>query len=214
MTELVKKTADMVKSKFLGEGSGHDWWHMYRVWTLAKKIAEKEDVNMEIVELGALLHDIADYKFHDGNESLGGEVTREWLESLGAKEDLINEVVHIVDNISFKGSTFSKMESLEGKVVRDADRLDALGAIGIARCFTVGGSMGNEIYNPEIKPRLNLSKEEFKKHNGTQINHFYEKLLLLKDAMNTKTGKELAIHRHEFLEKYLEEFFEEWEGKK
>lgn len=212
--DLVQKTAEMLKEKFSGEGSGHDWWHIYRVWQNAKQIAKSEDVNLEIVELGALLHDIADYKFHDGDEAIGGQAAAEWLQSLNADSATIEAVVHIVDNVSFKGGGDNKMESLEGMVVQDADRLDAIGAVGIARCFAYGGHKGNEIYNPEIKPNLNMSKEQYKKSVSPQINHFYEKLLLLKDLMNTKTGRQMAEHRHKYMEDYLEEFFAEWEGKR
>jgi len=212
---FIQKTADMVKEKFTGEGSGHDWWHIYRVWKTAKTIAEGESANILVVELGALLHDIADYKFHDGDEEIGGKVTKEWLESIGVDSETINQVVHIVDNVSFKGgANQNKIQSIEGEIVQDADRLDGIGAIGIARCFAYGGHKGHEIYNPEIKPHLNMTKEEYKSHKGTQNNHFYEKLLLLKDLMNTKTGKEIAQKRHEFMELYLEEFFAEWDGKK
>lgn len=214
-TEIIQKTADMVKEKFTGEGSGHDWWHIYRVWKTAKTIANGENANTIVVELGALLHDIADYKFNNGDEEIGGKTAKEWLESIGVDNNIIKQVVHIVDNVSFKGNADqNKMQSIEGKIVQDADRLDAIGAIGIARCFAYGGHKGHEIYNPDIKPNLNMSKEEYKNHKGTQINHFYEKLLLLKDLMNTETGKELAQQRHDFMEQYLEEFLAEWAGNK
>ncbi len=212
MSDLVNKTAEMIKAKFESEGSGHDWWHIYRVWQLAKTIAKGEDADMEIVELGALLHDIADYKFHDGDDEIGGKKSREWLESLGMEEERIEAVVHIVDNISFKGGGKNNMQSLEGKVVQDADRLDAIGAIGIGRCFVYTGYKGHVMHDPNNKPKLNMTKEEYKSNVATAINHFYEKLLLLKDLMNTKTGKEMADHRHKFMETYLEEFFQEWDG--
>ncbi len=223
--DIIDKTAEMVKQKFMGEGSGHDWWHIYRVWNTAKTIAAREEsatgqsdsqsVNLLIVELAALLHDIADYKFHDGDETIGGKVSREWLEGVGVEDDVIDEVVYIVDNLSFKGGGDSKkMHSLEGKIVQDADRLDSMGAMGIARCFAYGGFRNQEIYNPEIAPRLGMSKEEYKNHRGTQINHFYEKMLLLKDLMNTQTARQLAQQRHQFMEGYLAEFFAEWEGKR
>lgn len=211
---IIAKTAEMVKEKFESDGSGHDWWHIYRVWQTAKTIAQNENVDPFVVELGALLHDIADYKFHDGDEEIGGKVSANWLESLRVDAKIIEQVVHIVDNISFKGGTENKMQSIEGKVVQDADRLDSMGAIGIARCFTYGGNKGNQMHNPNMPPRLNLTKEEYKKSNGTQINHFYEKLLLLKDLMNTKTGSELALQRHKYMEGFLEQFFAEWDGQK
>lgn len=214
-SEIVSQTADMVKQKFLEDSSGHDWWHIFRVWKVAKTIAEQEKADVFIVELGALLHDIADYKFHDGDETKGGVVTKEWLEELAVDQDTIDAVVHIVDNVSFKGDGGNnKMKSLEGKIVQDADRLDAIGAIGIARVFAYGGSNDRLIYNPEDKPKLNMTKDEYKSNKGTSINHFYEKLLLLKDLMNTETGKVMAQGRHDFMEAYLEEFYEEWDGKK
>lgn len=213
--EIVQKTAEHVKTLFSGEGSGHDWWHIYRVWQNAKLIAKKEkSVDLFHIELGALLHDIADYKFHGGDEAIGGKTTSAWLKSLGTDDKDIKAVVHIVDNVSYKGGEESKMKSIEGKIVQDADRLDAIGAIGIARCFAYGGNVGHEIYNPEIKPNLNMSKEEYKKHKSTQVNHFYEKLLKLKDLMNTESAKKIALKRHDYMEKYLSEFLAEWEGKK
>jgi len=213
--KIIERTREYVKSVLEGEGSGHDWWHIYRVWRNAILIGKSEDVDMLVVELGALLHDIADYKFHDGDEKIGGQIARKWLENLGVEESIISQVVHVVDNVSFKGKrTKNSMESLEGKVVQDADRLDAVGAMGIARTFAYGGNRGNEIHNPDISPKLNMTKEDYKNHKGTQINHFYEKLLLLKDLMNTKTGKKMAEGRHKFMEEYLEQFFAEWDGER
>ncbi|MFS8131247.1 MAG: HD domain-containing protein [Candidatus Dojkabacteria bacterium] len=213
--EVVEKTAEHVKSLFTGEGSGHDWWHILRVWNNAKLIASKEkSVNLFHIELGALLHDIADYKFHGGDETIGGKTSAEWLKGLGVDENDIEAVVHIVDNVSYKGGEINKIKSFEGMIVQDADRLDAIGAIGIARCFAYGGNVGHEIYNPDIKPSLNMSKEEYKKHKSTQVNHFYEKLLKLKDLMNTKSAKRIAQKRHVYMEKYLQEFLAEWEGKR
>ncbi len=215
MTKLVGKVYKYIKTESLGESSGHDWWHIYRVWRLSKKIAEKEDCNLEIVELGALLHDVADYKFHNGDEEIGGEVTTRILKDYGADAGLIDSVVHIVDNVSFKGSkNKNSMKSLEGLVVQDADRLDAMGAIGIGRCFAYGGSTGREMYNPNIKPNVDMDKDEYKKNNSPSINHFYEKLLLLKDRMNTSTGKSIAILRHKVLKDFLDEFLAEWEGER
>jgi uncharacterized protein len=213
--EIVSKTAEMIKSQLTGEGSGHDWWHIYRVWQLAKTIGIQENVDMFVVELAALLHDIADYKFYDGDEEIGGKKSREWLESLKVDENAISQVVHIIDNISFKGGdNANNMESHEGKVVQDADRLDAIGAIGIARCFAYGGHKNREIYNPDVKANLHMSKEEYKNNNGSSLNHFYEKLLLLRGLMNTETGKRLAEGRHKFMEDYLEQFLAEWDGQK
>jgi uncharacterized protein len=212
--EVIQKTADFVKAKFEGEGSGHDWWHIYRVWQVAQTIARKEKADTFIVELGALLHDIVDFKFNEDEEG-GGKATQKWLIDLDVNQEIIDKVVHIVNNVSFKGeANQNKMKSLEGKVVQDADRMDAIGAIGIGRCFAYGGYKGTEMYNPENKPKANMTKEEYKNNKGTSINHFYEKLLLLKDLMNTNTGKKMAQQRHKFMEKYLEQFFAEWEGKK
>lgn len=212
---IISQTADMLKQKFSEESSGHDWWHIFRVWQNAITIGKKEDANLYVVELAALLHDVADYKFHDGDEKIGGEVAKQWMQEIGVDSETIDAVVDIVNNVSFKGGKNSKkMQSIEGKVVQDADRLDAIGAIGIARCFAYGGYKGNEMHNPDRKPNLNMSKEEYKNQKGTQINHFYEKLLLLKDLMNTETGKDMANARHEYMLNYLDEFYLEWKGEK
>jgi uncharacterized protein len=215
--KLVIKTADFMKKKFEAEGSGHDWWHIYRVWQLAKHIASKEKgSNMLMVELAALLHDIADWKFTGGDLEAGPRAAKELLESYGADKKTIDMVVNIVRNISFKGGTNKySMKTIEGKIVQDADRLDAIGAIGVARVFAFGGHLSRPIHDPAQNPKNYADFEEFKKNltKGSSINHFYEKLLLLKDRMNTKTGKQLAKHRHEFMEQYLEEFYAEWKGK-
>ncbi|MCA9383383.1 HD domain-containing protein [Candidatus Dojkabacteria bacterium] len=212
---IISQTADMLKEKFSDESSGHDWWHIFRVWKNAITIGKKEGANLYVVELAALLHDIADYKFHDGDEKIGGEVSKQWMQEVGVDSETIEAVVDIVNNVSFKGGkNAKKMQSIEGQAVQDADRLDAIGAIGIARCFAYGGYKGNEMYNPDKEPNLNMSKEEYKTQKGTQINHFYEKLLLLKDLMNTKTGKEMANARHDYMLNYLDEFYSEWKGEK
>lgn len=211
--QIIQNTVDFVKEKLSGEGTGHGWWHIQRVWNNAKHIAEGEDADLFIVELAALLHDIADWKFHD--EEAGPRITREWLKSQQVDEQTVERVTSIVKNISFKGAKVeNKITSKEGLIVQDADRLDALGAIGIARAFAYGGSKGREIYNPNIKPTLHKTSEDYKKGGTHTINHFYEKLLLLKDMMNTETGKKLAQERHAFLQLYLDTFYEEWEGKK
>jgi len=215
--EVIAKTAAFVKAKFSGEGSGHDWWHMYRVWQLAKHIGKAEKADMFEVELGALLHDIADWKFHDGDTEVGPRVAREWLESLGVDEPIIERTTYIVRHISFKGGTNKHvMETLPGKIVQDADRLDAIGAIGIARVFAFGGSHGRAMYDPGISPKDMKTFEEYKNSvkDNTSINHFYEKLLLLKDRLHTKTAQQIAEHRHKVLEDFLQEFYAEWEGKK
>ena len=211
--ECIDKTVDFVKKTLAGAESGHDRWHIYRVWKTAKEIASKELVDTLTVELGSLLHDIADFKFYDGDEEIGPRKAREFLESLHVAEDVIVHVENIIRNISFKGiSNKQKFKSPELDVIQDADRLDALGAIGIARTFSFGGHKNIQMYNPDIKPNIHMTKDEFIKGKTTTINHFYEKLLLLKDIMNTKTGKDMAQHRHEFMEKYLEEFYKEREG--
>ena len=198
----------------MGEGSGHDWWHILRVWSSAKHIAEKEQANRFVVELAALLHDIADWKFNDGDDKAGGKAAKEWLLSLKVDEDIIDQVVNIIDNISFKGADVeNKIRTIEGKIVQDADRLDAIGAIGIGRTFSYGGHKGREMYNPETKILMAKNFAEYKLAGQTTINHFYEKLLLLKDRMNTKTAKRMAKGRHKFMERFLKEFFDEWKGK-
>lgn len=212
--QIIKNTEKFVKDKMSGEGSGHDWWHVYRVWRNAVHIGKKEKADMFIVELGALLHDIADFKFHNGDDTAGARVSRAWLEKQGVDEETIKHVCDIVKGVSFKGAKVkSELKTKEGMVVQDADRLDALGAIGIARTFAYGGSKGREIYNPEIKVVKHESFEEYKNSNSTSINHFSEKLLLLKDLMNTKAGEKMAEERHKFLKQYLDRFLKEWNGK-
>lgn len=210
---IFNKTKEHVKNKFLNEGSGHDWWHLYRVWKTAKAIAKKERANAFIVELGALLHDIADWKDHDGDLEAGPRAARQWLESLKTEASVIQQIESIVREISFKGAGVeTPMSSKEGMIVQDADRLDAMGAIGIARTFTWGGSRGRLMYDPNFAPTMHQSFDDYKKSGGHTINHFYEKLLLLKDRMNTQTAKKIAESRHEFMEQYLDQFYTEWEG--
>ncbi len=212
-TDLVALVATELRNRLKNAESGHDWWHVQRAWRVAETIQRSEGGDATIVSLGALLHDIADWKFHDGDEDAGPNAARELLTSLGAPEKIIKAVVEIVEHISFKGAgVASTMQSLEGKIVQDADRLDALGAMGIARAFSYGGFRNRLMYDPDVPPTLHATSEAYKKSTGTTINHFYEKLLLLKDRMNTETGKRLAEQRHQFLEKYLEEFFAEWNG--
>ena len=210
---VIEQTIVFVKQTLANAEGGHDWWHIHRVWQLSKTIAATEKASLFVVELGALLHDIADSKFHDGNEELGAQKAREFLSALQVDEVTIEHVVQIIDNISFKGGKEAqKFKSIELDIVQDADRLDAIGAIGIARTFNYGGFKNRELYNPDIKPNLQMTKEEYKKSTAPTINHFYEKLLLLKDRMNTKTGKNMAGHRHLFMEVFLEEFRKEWNG--
>jgi uncharacterized protein len=210
---IIEKTVAHVKSVLSDAEGGHDWWHIYRVWKTAKHIAATEPVDDFVVELGVLLHDIADSKFHNGDETIGPRVAREWLQSLQVEEPVIEHVVNIITHISFKGGNHAQaFKSKELDVVQDADRLDAIGAIGIARAFSYGGFKNRAIHDPAIKPNFTMSKEEYKNSKAPTINHFYEKLLLLKDRMNTATGKKLAEERHAFMELYLDRFYKEWEG--
>jgi uncharacterized protein len=207
---LIENTIAFVQQTLKHAEGGHDWWHIHRVYFNAKRISSSEDVDTLVVELAALLHDISDSKFNGGNETLGAEIAAEFLKSQGLSADRIEHVVQIINHISFKGGNEQRLfYSKELGVVQDADRLDAIGAIGIARCFNYGGFKGSEIYNPSVSPNLNMSKDEYKKGGQPSINHFYEKLLLLKDLMNTETGRALAEQRHEFMEQYLKQFFEE-----
>jgi uncharacterized protein len=210
---IIKKTIDFAKEILSDAEGGHDWWHIYRVLKLSKHIAQTENVDSFVVELGALLHDIADSKFHNGDEEVGPRKAREFLSSLNVEENVIIHIENIISNISFKGGKHTqKFRSPELNVVQDADRLDAMGAIGIARTFNYGGHKGREIYNPEIKPNLNMTKEEYKNSATPTFNHFYEKLLLLKNRMNTNTGKSMAEHRHKYMKQFLNEFHKEWNG--
>jgi uncharacterized protein len=212
---IITKTIEFVKETLKNAEGGHDRWHIYRVWMTAKHIAKSEKGDPLVVELGALLHDIADSKFHDGDEDIWPRMAREFLQKLHIETEIIDHVEQIIKNISFKGGKQSQeFKSLELDIVQDADRLDAIGAIGIARTFNYWGFKNRAIYDPEIKPNLDMTKEEYKKSNAPTLNHFYEKLLLLKDKMNTETGKSMAQHRHEYMEKYLHEFYQEWEGEK
>lgn len=210
---ITDKTILFVKEQLQNAEAGHDWHHTLRVFNNAKVIAENEEnCNLEIVKLGALLHDIADSKFYNGDESVGPKIAKEFLEQEGASKETVEHVVAIIENISFKGGNFDKnFDSIELQIVQDADRLDALGAIGIARTFNYGGFKNRSIYNPNVAPKLNMSKEEYKKSEAPTINHFYEKLLLLKDKMNTETGKKLAERRHKFMEQFLAQFYAEWD---
>jgi len=212
---LIDNTILFVKQKLENAEVGHDWFHIERVYKNALLIAQDEVCDIQIVKLGALLHDIADSKFNDGDETVGPKVARAFLESQKVADEIIVHVVNIIENISFKGGNFEKkFNSIELEIVQDADRLDAIGAIGIARTFNYGGFKNRQLYNPEIAPKLNMSKEEYKKSEAPTINHFYEKLLLLKDKMNTKTGKQLAQERHKFMELFLSQFYAEWDGEK
>lgn len=214
-TILIEDTINFVKKTLEGAEGGHDWFHIQRVFNNSLLIAAEEKVQLLVVSLGALLHDIADAKFYDGDETIGPKMATEFLKSKKVDQNIIDHVVQIINNISFKSSLDSKTKSfnsLELQVVQDADRLDAIGAIGIARAFNYGGFKNRELHNPEIPPKLNMTKEEYKKSNAPTINHFYEKLLLLKDKMNTKTGQQLAKKRHQYMLDFLSEFDKEWNG--
>ena len=213
--KLIENTIAFVKLQLKDAEGGHDWFHIERVYKNTLAIAKEEQCDILICKLGALLHDIADSKFHNGDEKIGPKTARYFLENENVSEEIIKHVIQIIENISFKGGNFEKkFNSIELQIVQDADRLDAIGAIGIARCFNYGGFKDRTIYNPEIKPNLSMSKEEYKNANAPTINHFYEKLLLLKDKMNTETGKKMALKRHEFMELFLEQFYAEWQGQK
>ena len=211
--EIIIKTAEFVQSELKDAEGGHDWWHIERVWKNARTIAATENVNLFIVELGALLHDIADSKFHGGDETIGAAKARAFLTTLGVEERTIEHIAQIIQNISFKGGNFTPgFFSPELAVIQDADRLDALGAIGIARTFNYGGFKGREMYNPSIKPAIGMTRDQYKNSDAPTINHFYEKLLLLKDRMNTVSGRNMAEQRHQFMLAYLEQFYREWDG--
>ena len=211
--EIINKTISFVKETLAGAEGGHDWFHTQRVYKNALLIAKSESVDTFVVSLGALLHDIADSKFHDGDESIAPKLAQKFLIEINVDSTVIAHVVNIIENISFKGGNEAqKFRSLELDVIQDADRLDAIGAIGIARTFNYGGFKNRTIYNPDIKPDLNMSKEAYKASTAPTINHFYEKLLLLKDKMNTKTGKEIANERHAFMQQFLDQFYNEWNG--
>ena len=211
--QIINNTILFVKNQLTHAEGGHDWFHIERVYKNALLIAEEEECDLTVVKLAALLHDIADSKFHGGDESIGPKIAREFLESQHISDAVIAHVIAIIENISFKGGNFEKtFSSKELEIVQDADRLDAIGAIGIARAFNYGGFKNRPIYNPNIQPKLNLSKEEYKNSEAPTINHFYEKLLLLKDKMNTETGKKLAKKRHDFMISFLSQFYAEWDG--
>ena len=214
-TNLIDKTILFVKETLAQAEGGHDWFHIERVYKNALLIAASENCDLEIVQLGALLHDIADSKFHDGDETIGPKTARTFLESENVVATTIDHVIAIIENISFKGGKVErKFSSIELDIVQDADRLDAIGAIGIARTFNYGGFKNRALYNPDITPNLSMTKEEYKKNEAPTINHFYEKLLLLKDKMNTETGKQIAQERHRYMQDFLEQFYAEWEGRK
>ena len=213
--DVINLTVQFVKQKLADAEGGHDWFHIERVWRNAKLISNSENGNQLVIELASLLHDIADYKFNDGNEHIGPRIAENFLESINVERVIIKEVVFIVKNISFKGGYNENIKkTIELEIVQDADRLDAIGAIGVARTFSFGGFKGNLMHDPNQKPNINQSEKEYKKSNGTTINHFHEKLLLLKNLMNTKTGKKLAQNRHNYMIGFLQQFHSEWNSVK
>ncbi len=213
--KIIEQTKLFVQQTLDGAEGGHDWFHIQRVYNNAMLIAQEQPCDVLVVALGALLHDIADSKFHDDDESVGPRVAREFLESHHVPEHVVAHVVNIIENVSFKGGNFDKtFSSVELDIVQDADRLDAIGAIGIARAFNYGGFKNRQLFNPDIAPQMKMSKEEYKSSESPTINHFYEKLLLLKDKMNTTSAKKIARERHQFMEAFLGQFYAEWNGQR
>lgn len=215
--EIISKTENFVRDSLKGSEAGHDWSHIERVVRNARTIAASENADPFVVELAALLHDIADSKFHEGDEELGPERSERFLKGLELPSEVVDHVVNLVRHVSFKNeldpSAEQSFDSIELRVLKDADRLDAIGAIGVARAFNYGGYKNRALYDPSVKPVVKQSKENYKKSTAPTINHFYEKLLLLKDKMNTETGRKMAEERHAFMETFLEHFYREWEGK-
>jgi uncharacterized protein len=212
-TSPIESCSAFVKKTLAGAEGGHDWFHIERVWKNAKLIASGEECDLEVVELAALLHDIADSKFHGGDEAIGPQKAKEYLETQNIDSEKVAHVISIIENISFKGGHNQRThDSIELDIVQDADRLDAIGAIGIARTFNYGGFKNRALYDPEIEPNLKMTKQQYKMSTAPTINHFYEKLLLLKDLMNTATGKSIALERHKYMEGFLNQFFAEWNG--
>jgi len=205
--QIIKQTKEYINNKFSNDFSGHDWWHIYRVWKLSKHLAKYENANNFIVEMSALLHDLDDYKLTNGKT----ENVKKWLNNFNIDNQTKQHIIFITENISYKGANVkNKIKSIEGKIVQDADRLDAIGAIGIARAFAYGGNHNREMHNPDIKPVMHNSFDDYKKNKSTTINHFYEKLLLLKDKMNTQKAKAIAEERTKIIEKFLTDFLNEW----
>ncbi len=209
---ILSATENYIRQTFETEGSGHDWWHIYRVWKLAVQIQKNEGGDLFIIEMAALLHDLDDWKLKSGNHL--ENKTQQWLEKLEVTKVEKAKIIEVIQQVSFKGAGVETPAlSAEAKIVQDADRLDAIGAIGIARTFAYGGNKNRLIYNPEIKPEMHENFEAYKNSTAPTINHFYEKLLLLKERLNTDSAKEIAKGRHKFMEDFLQRFFEEWEGK-
>ncbi|WP_413999781.1 HD domain-containing protein [Flavobacterium sp. W1B] len=214
-SDIISKTITFVKDKLNNAEGGHDWFHIERVYKNALLIANNEICELTVVKLGALLHDIADSKFHDGDETVGPKVARTFLETQNVDQSIIDHVIKIIENISFKGGNVERnFTSIELDIVQDADRLDAIGAIGIARTFNYGGFKNRSLYDPKIAPNTRMTKEEYKNNDSPTLNHFYEKLLLLKDKMNTQAGIKIAQERHRYMEGFLSQFYAEWDGEK
>lgn len=209
--QIVQETGIFIRALLEGEGSGHDWWHIHRVRNNALLIAKAYNTDLFVIEMAALVHDIADHKLHGGDEEIGPRKAKEWMEECNIEPQEMNHILLIMQQVSFSKGTIP--DTLEGKIVQDADRLDAIGAIGIARTFAFGGFKKREIYNPEIPPVKYHSMDDYKKNTNPTLNHFYEKLLLLKDLMNTEEAKKIATHRHQYMEEFLEQFYGEWNGK-
>ena len=213
--EILEATKNFVRQTLENAEGGHDWFHTYRVWQTAKAIALEENADLLEVELAALLHDIEDAKFNRGNDETGAIIAEKFLRGQGLPTSICSKVGNIIRNVSYKGGNVKHdHHSLELEVVQDADRLDAIGAIGIARAFNYGGFKNRKMYDPAIPPKLDMTKEEYRASTAPTINHFYEKLLRLKDGMKTKTGKRLAAERHQFMEAFLEQFYGEWGGER
>ena len=211
---IVARTQEFVREQLEGEASGHDWWHVHRVWRMAIVIGSEEGADLYVVQLAALLHDVADAKFHDGDEEIGPRAAAAWLHSLDVDEQTVEHVAAIIRGMSFKGAGVpTPMPTREGMVVQDADRLDALGAIGIARTFAYGGARGRVLYDPEAAPMLHATVDGYQSHRGSTFDHFFEKLLLLKDRMNIASARRIANERHQFMECFVREFSAEWEGR-
>lgn len=217
--DIIQKTEEYVRKTLAGDTTGHDWWHTKRVYNVSMRIAEEETkagarIDFIVVQLAALLHDIADWKFEGGDEEACPKKAMEWLTSININKNIASHVCDIIKEIPFKGAGVSDdMSTIEGAIIQDADRLDALGAIGAARCFATGTKLGNIIHDPDIPSVMHKTAEEYKKLRSTSVNHFYEKLFLLKDRMKTNTGKRLAEERHKYMEKFIEQFQREWDGR-
>ncbi len=214
MSTVFEQLREQVEVAFASDGSGHDWWHIHRVIANAEVIAQREGADLEIVKLGALLHDIADHKFHNGDLEVGPRRAAELLRARGADARTVERVVSIVNEVTFKGAGVSTpVSSIEAACVQDADRLDAIGAVGIARAFAYGGSKNRLMHNPDASPKQHQDFADYANDTGATTNHFYEKLLLLKDRMQTATGRQMAEERHRFMEVFLKQFYAEWEGR-